>query len=143
MLHLKVRKTPGKGRGVYATTTFEPGDVIERCPVLAFTPAEAKACSKSILAGYFFHWRTEEERCLPLGYGAIYNHSYTPNARYYFQHTKQLLVVKAIRRIRPGTEITFNYNFEPDNREPLDVMDAITRKPLSVPLPEAKRRRAR
>lgn len=139
---LRVRQTKGKGRGVYATRVFEPGEVIERCPVLRFAAREVKPAMKTILAAYLFHWEDEDQRCLPLGYGAIYNHSYTPNARYYFQHTRGLLVVKAIKRIRPGTEVTFNYNFVPDCLDPLEVPDARTGK-LLVVQPPAKALRAR
>jgi SET domain-containing protein len=47
-----------------------------------------------------------------LGYGSLYNHSYSPNARYLDvgRMTKAFI---SLRDIAPGEEITINYNADP------------------------------
>lgn len=129
---IKVRKTKSRGRGVYSTQRFSPGDVIERCPVIVLTLAESELCQKTIFDSYLFDWSHGEKSALPLGYGAIYNHSFSPNARYYFSHTRHLMIFKAIKSIRPGEEITVNYNFEPHDRTPLYMTDPFSRTPLTI-----------
>ncbi len=68
----------------------------------------------SRLADYAFSWGRGTV-ALALGYGSLYNHSYTPNARYQDvgRCTKEFV---AIRDIAAGEEITVNYNGEPDDR---------------------------
>ena len=78
---LRIDVSPGKGRGVFATRSFEKGDVIERCPVVVLSPDDADAADDTALQPYLYEWGSDgESRGLPLGYGAIYNHSLTPNA---------------------------------------------------------------
>ncbi|HJN65554.1 MAG TPA: SET domain-containing protein-lysine N-methyltransferase, partial [Pirellulales bacterium] len=59
---------------------------------------------------------------LALGYGSLYNHSYNPNARY-DDARGQIKVFTAICDITEGTEITINYNGDPD--DPTDVGFAV------------------
>jgi SET domain-containing protein len=53
-----------------------------------------------------------------LGYGSLYNHSYTPNARY-DDESPQIKIFTAIREIAAGEEITINYNGEPSDESPV------------------------
>ena len=53
------------------------------------------------------------------GYGAMYNHSYNPNAVYETFYEKHIFRVKARRFIPANTEITINYNFYPDEQTPV------------------------
>jgi hypothetical protein len=123
MYFVKVRKTKDHGRGVYAVKNFTKGEIIEKCPVLEIPPEESVACQKTILNNYLYDWNEIHKACLPLGYGLIYNHSYKPNARYSFDHTRKLIIYKAIRSILKGKEITVNYNFYPNDTSPTDVTD--------------------
>ena len=50
-----------------------------------------------------------------LGYGSLYNHSYTPNAHYVDVDQCRKRFV-ALRDIEAGEEITINYNAVPDDR---------------------------
>ena len=53
-----------------------------------------------------------------LGYGSLYNHSCEPNARY-DDEKGQSKVLKAIRNVAPGEEITVNYNGDPPDKTPV------------------------
>lgn len=56
--------------------------------------------------GYVFNWG-ESSTALALGFGSLYNHSFTPNAT--TLETADELVITALRDIDPGEEIFINY----------------------------------
>ncbi|MFN5732282.1 MAG: SET domain-containing protein-lysine N-methyltransferase, partial [Planctomyces sp.] len=56
---------------------------------------------------------------LALGFGALYNHSFTPNARY-DDAGRQVKEFRALRDIQPGEEITINYNGTEDGTDPVE-----------------------
>jgi SET domain-containing protein len=95
---------------VFARRPIRKGEVIERTPVLVL-PAGAA------LNEYCFEWG-EGAWALALGYGSLYNHSYSPNARYDDVNSKTK-VFTALRDIEPGEEITINYNADPADRSPV------------------------
>ena len=77
-----VQETAGRGLGVFARKLIPENTVIERVPVLIFPtkflwhPEET-----SPLADYVFTW-DDDRVALALGFGSLYNHSFTPNAIY-------------------------------------------------------------
>ena len=60
-----------------------------------------------------------EDKALALGYGSLYNHSYTPNARYFTNIENQSIDFYARKDIREGEEIMVNYNGDPEDQSPL------------------------
>lgn len=116
---IEVRRSPGRGRGVFARQFIARGTIIERVPMLVFPETDLESDEGfSTLYHYAFEWG-KGTVALALGYGSIYNHSYSPNARYddVAQRTKNFT---AIRDIEPGEEITINYNGEPDILSPME-----------------------
>jgi uncharacterized protein len=104
------------GRGVFSTEAIPAGSVIEICPVLILPPDQLHSLQSTDLYDYYFQWgEGENSRALALGYGSLYNHSYSPNARYYTDFDSDTLDVIALLDITAGEEITFNYNGEPDD----------------------------
>jgi SET domain-containing protein len=107
------------GNGVFTLKDFKKGEIIEICPAI-FVPIEQfKLIEQTKLFYYFFEY-TNIEFAIVLGYGSIYNHSYLPNAQYRFNYRKRVMVVRAIRSIKMGEEIFFNYNFYADDKTPLE-----------------------
>ncbi len=90
---------------MFATVAFEEGDVIEHCPML-LADGDQGAALEIGAEGYVFRWG-DTATGLPLGYGALYNHSYDPNAT--TLETEDELVITATRAIAPGDEIFINY----------------------------------
>ena len=117
---IEVRKTPKKGRGVFALKDFSRGDLIEFCPVLVFDTKGRKHLEKTQLDYYIYPWRSTRGAALVLGYGSIYNHSFSPNADWKQDFKAQSMVFRAIKTIKTGEEITVNYNSEPDDNTPID-----------------------
>lgn len=112
---LEVRKSPGKGRGVFARKDIKKGVTFETVPLIVFDNAE---CEGAKMCTYVFEW-TKKTSAIALGYGSIYNHSYEPNARYYDGRNETKLFV-AIRDIKAGEEITVNYNGNPKKKDKVD-----------------------
>lgn len=105
------------GRGVFAIRDIPAGAIIERAPVILIpreqvfgeTPAARRAAR---ISWYVFDWKGLTKRhyvALALGYGSIYNHSTTPNARCE-PEPPDILGFHALRDIAGGEEITISYN---------------------------------
>lgn len=125
---VEVRLVPQKGRGVFARRLIRKDDVIERVPVLVLPAGEVEESEEwAGISGYCFHWG-RGTLALALGYGSLYNHSYSPNARY-DDIGKRTKVFTALRDIAPGEEITINYNGDPADPTPVGF-DVIESTPL-------------
>lgn len=109
------------GRGVFAAQDFAPGDLIETAPVLVIPAAEWSLIEKTALFNYCYAFGGNgcEDMALALGFGSMYNHSYTPNAQYIKKIEEKAISYYAIRPIERGEEITINYNGDPGCRDPL------------------------
>lgn len=128
---IEVRRSPGRGRGVFARRRIRAGEVIERVPVLVVPTSDmmSEDSTWTNLGSYCFVWNRTSV-ALALGYGSLYNHSYKPNARYddQGQRTK---VFTALRDIEAGEEITVNYNGDPDDTADVgfEVVEASESRP--------------
>jgi SET domain-containing protein len=118
---LEIRTTPNKGRGVFAVRRILAGELIERAPVIRVPSQQWKHVEKSVFFDYLFAWEdaTGDETALALGYGSIYNHSYSPCAFYVKDYAGLTVDFIALNQIEPGDEITINYNCDPNNQDPL------------------------
>ena len=119
-MQIAVKKLPKKGRGVFALKGFKEGEIVEKCPVINVTPTERKHCEKTILANYIYPWRSTRSGSIVLGYGSLYNHSFSPNADWKQNFKSEMMVYRALRDIKKGEEITVNYNGEPDDKTQID-----------------------
>lgn len=103
---IEVKPSTVAGYGVFATRTFEKGEVIEECPVIMVNQYS------SDLTNYIFIWERNIDRvknfALPLGYGCVYNHSKAPNAAWHCDIENRKMVFTAARTIYAGEEI-FTY----------------------------------
>jgi SET domain-containing protein len=104
------------GRGVFAGRPFRRGEIIEVCPVIPLTRAEATTCAVTILDDYFFEWGPRRNAyALALGCGALFNHSDDPNAAFRGRTKRLEMVFRAKRHIAKGEQITIDYEW-PDTR---------------------------
>jgi len=119
--HLEVRETANKGRGVFALSSLTQGDVIEVVPIILIRAEDWHHIEPTILERYIFTFGPEgEHAAVALGYGSIYNHSFTPNAEYIKVWESQTIRFVALRDIHLGEEITVNYNGSPGSKKPMD-----------------------
>ncbi|MBN8685339.1 MAG: SET domain-containing protein-lysine N-methyltransferase [Chitinophagales bacterium] len=105
------------GKGVFAARDIEVDEVIEVCPTLLFPKAQLEAMRQTVLDDYYFDWGDDGEWfAVCLGYGSLYNHSYTPNAEYGMDFEAETIDFYCIRPISAGEEILINYNGDADNQ---------------------------
>lgn len=104
-----------KGRGVFSQTSYKPGDIIERCPIIEIPKEQIK--ENDVLSNYVFPWG--EGYALVLGFGSLYNHSYTSNAKYQRDFENRQMLYVAVQSIAIDEEIYINYNGDPNDPEPV------------------------
>ncbi len=121
---IEIRWTATKGRGVFAREFIPAGTVFERAPVLVMPAGEVLGTEDdTVLSHYLFEWG-KGTVALALGYGSLYNHSYSPNARYE-DEGRQVKLYIAVRDIQAGEEVTINYNGSAEASDPVwfDVVE--------------------
>lgn len=116
-----VAKSHGKGRGVYAARKIRKAEIIERSPVIVVPEKEwTRHVEKTGLSDYTFDWgRDNDHAAIVLGYGMLYNHSHTPNARFTHDLRAREYIFTALRDIKKDEEIYTNYNGDPEDNTPL------------------------
>ncbi|MBI2011868.1 SET domain-containing protein-lysine N-methyltransferase [Candidatus Daviesbacteria bacterium] len=114
---LAIKKSQGKGRGVFAAKNFRKGKVIEVAPIIVLSFEDLVDTKWNKLFDYYF-WM-DEYVVLALGYGSLYNHSENPNASYKIDKEKEVIIFKALRDIKKGEEILFNYKGKEKSKTPL------------------------
>lgn len=118
--NIYVADAPGKGKGVFAAHPIKAGDVIEICPVLVLPETDCPLIDKTKLYDYYFIWGDEQNLiAIALGYGSLYNHSYTPNAEYDADYEQNTLTFICHKDIDTNEEITVNYNCDTDDETPV------------------------
>ena len=120
-VYVKNSHVENAGRGVFAKRIIKKGESIETCPIIEIPLGDASAINESILLTYFFfHGKQKEKVWLALGFGSLYNHSYTPNAAYTINDSDSTIEFVATGDIPADNEITFDYKAgNPQNRNPL------------------------
>jgi SET domain-containing protein len=112
-----VKKSPGKGRGVFAVKKISTGGIVEVVPTLSVPHSSRHNILSTDLSSHIFEG--EEGRKGPLvialGYGSLYNHSGFPNAE--FDVLKGKIKFTALRPIAKGEEITIDYGWDDEEYE--------------------------
>ena len=112
-----MKNTDKYGRGIFADRYIKKGELIEEAPVIIIPKKEWKQMRKSVLLNYVFRWG--EDKAVALGYGSLYNHSFTPNAKYITNIQNQTIDFYARKDIQKGEEILVNYNGDPSDQSPV------------------------
>ena len=111
---LYLKKTSGKGRGVFTSKEIKPGMLLEESPVIVMPAKDRENVDKTLLHDYIFEWGEKNGEpmkcCMALGWAPMYNHSYQSNCEYYMDFEEELIQIKAVREIAKDEELTINYN---------------------------------
>ncbi|MRH41077.1 SET domain-containing protein-lysine N-methyltransferase [Aquibacillus halophilus] len=105
-------------RGVFATRDIEKGEMIHVAPVVPYPNREHKYIEKTVLEDYVYEYG-KNHTAVVLGYGMLFNHSYTPNADYDINFSNHTFEFFAHTDIKAGEEVLINYNGDVDNKDPL------------------------
>ena len=92
------------GYGVFTNKEIQKGEIVEVCYYLEFNNVTGE------IVDYLFKNTNTSTLLLPLGYGSIYNHSYTPNIRWeVLKPDIKIITFTALIDIKDGEELRFNY----------------------------------
>jgi uncharacterized protein len=109
--YLFVEDTGKKGRGVFTRERVPSNTVIEIAPVIVMEKTDRQYLDKTLLHDYIFEWGKEKDQCaMALGLIPMYNHSYKSNCEYFMDFEDSSIMVKTVRIIEKGEELTINYN---------------------------------
>lgn len=113
---LYIDATDNRGRGVFTNQKIAADTVIEVSPVITMTKTDRVHLDKTLLHDYIFEWGAlKDQCCMALGLVPMYNHSYTSNCEYFMDFTQDTIMVKTVRDIKKGEELTINYNGDWDD----------------------------
>ena len=92
------------GFGVFASQDIDEGTIVETCYSIKTYNQTFNPCFD-----YLFSL-SNTESLLPLGYGSIYNHSYTPNIHWRIVNAeKPIIEFFSLKKIKAGDELCHNY----------------------------------
>jgi SET domain-containing protein len=115
---LFIKKTKGKGRGIFTSKNIPADTIIEESPVIVLSSSDRILLDKTLLHDYIFEWgEDKDECCMALGFIPLYNHSYQSNCEYFMDFEEESIHVKTVRDIVTGEEITINYNGDWNNEK--------------------------
>jgi len=118
--HLIVLEIPEKGLGVFTETEIAENEVVEVSPVLIMPPESRALLDQTMLHDYIFEWGWESQQCcVAWGYVSLYNHSYTANCEHFMDFDNNIIMIKTVRAVHAGEELTINYNGTWDNTKPV------------------------
>jgi SET domain-containing protein len=107
------KKAGKKVRGVFTTRPIKKGELIEVAPVV---PLKAKNVPDDEAPdGHVLNWdETSRNRkyAMGMGYVMLYNHSDKPNIRLESDLGNDVVEVTALRNIKAGEELVWDYGVE-------------------------------
>ena len=95
--------------GIFAKCDIKENQLIDICRIIPIDRSIIKATRNDLITKYWFHYN-DKFVILPLGNGAIYNHSLNNNANHYFD--KMEMFIYSIKVIKQNEEIFFNYGYD-------------------------------
>jgi hypothetical protein len=109
--NLYVKVIAKKGRAVFTSVAINAAVVVELSPVIVMMKGDRAHLDKTLLHDYIFEWGLQKDQCcMALGLIPIYNHSYESNCEYFMDFEEETIMVKTVRPIEAGEELTINYN---------------------------------
>ncbi len=111
---LYTQMTDNKGWGVFTAESLHAGAVDEISPVIIMTAEEKVLLDQTSLYNYLFDW-SDAQCCMAMGLVPIYNHAQPSNCEYFQDYAEGTIMIKTVRAINAGEELTINYNGDFDN----------------------------
>lgn len=102
-----VRRIPDRGFGLFSSGAFKSGDIVLCEPIVVLPGKEWHHIHATALHDYYFDWKGF--MFMPLGYVCLLSHSDSPNLDWSVNKKKRLVTFTAIKDIRKGEELTFDY----------------------------------
>lgn len=112
-----IKKDLKKGRGVFSSTKINKGELIESCHLIILDLKDVTGT----LEGYVYQY-SNHQAAVALGNGSLLNHSDEANSDFHFDYRRKVLLIKAIKPIAAGEEVTINYRYSSDDREKFQII---------------------
>jgi len=109
MADFEVRKTEGKGWGIFALRDFTVNELVESAPVVIMTAEEMILLNETKLHDYIFHWENGT-CCMAMGYVPVFNHASPSNCEYFQDYKEGIIEIKTVQKVVIGEEMTINYH---------------------------------
>lgn len=107
---LFIMETSDRGRGVFTTQDLPNGSLIEICPCIVLSTSDTTKIHQTLLHDYYFLWDIDSKTsAIALGYGSLYNHSESPNAKFLIDYDAMNIKIVGLRDIKSMEELTINY----------------------------------
>jgi uncharacterized protein len=103
------------GRGLYANQDIKAGVVLFRAELLVLSPEDTIKVNETDLKWYTFKYNDNQD-CLVLGDGEIFNHSDTANVGYTLTQyeNRQVMVFVTIKDVKEGDQLFIDYSADVD-----------------------------
>ena len=109
--YLYIQNTVKKGRAMFTSEQIAANTLIEESPVIVMQKKDRPYLDKTLLHDYIFEWGNEKDKCcMALGLVPLHNHSYKSNCEYFMDFEDETILIKTVRVIEAGEELTINYN---------------------------------
>ena len=105
--------SPKKGKGIFAKRKIKEGTLVEKGYMLLISNKDYEQIQDTILYQYIYEWndpKKPECNAIALSKCQFFNHSYTPNLKYFYDYKNLTIEHYATRDIIKGEELTVNYN---------------------------------
>lgn len=117
---LVIKNTAGKGRGIFTEKLIPAETIIEVSPVIVMPQDDRPHIDKTLLHDYIFEWGQDKSQCcMALGLVPVYNHSYESNCEYFMDYETEMIMIKTVREVAAGEELSINYNGDWDEKKPV------------------------
>lgn len=122
-----IKTEEASGRGLYAAKEISPGEVISVCELLVLNPIDTIAVNQTDLRYYVFKY-SENQDCLVLGDGELFNHSDAPNVSFSLEKVDNRLkmIFKCVKTIVTGEQLLIDYASD----EKVEILNYINTKSL-------------
>jgi uncharacterized protein len=111
-----VADSPLGGRGVFATEAIDAGEDVEVCPVIVIAADQIDALNNTNLADHWYGWGDDGDAAIAMGHGSFYNHADEPTCEYVVHPVLDALVIRAVRPVAAGEELTIDYTGDGANQ---------------------------
>ena len=125
----KIEMIEGMGRGIVSIKHIWKGTIIEICELLVLSEIDTKLVNLTELEFYTFKYNQNQD-CLVLGNGEIYNHSDKPNVKYQIgsKNDRSVMFFIALKDIEPNEQLCINY--QDDTMDQIDTKKYVENKSL-------------
>jgi SET domain-containing protein len=106
-----LQETKEFGRGLYASQNLTPGVILFTAELLVLSPSDTIKVNDTDLKYYTFKYNDEQD-CLVLGDGEIFNHDDSPNVGYKLGKyaDREVMFFFVLKPVEKGSQLFIDYS---------------------------------